>query len=66
VLSGWGIACLADFMTAADVRDGRLVPILGNLLADERQPVSAVYYQSASLSGRVQGFLDFIAERVRL
>src|SRR5471032_3158933 len=28
-LSGWGVACLADFMTAADVRDGRLVPILG-------------------------------------
>jgi DNA-binding transcriptional LysR family regulator len=66
VLSGWGIASLANFMTAADVRDGRLVPILGNLLVDERQPVSAVYYQSASLSGRVQSFLDFIAARVTL
>ncbi|WP_168793330.1 LysR family transcriptional regulator [Paraburkholderia aromaticivorans] len=66
VLSGWGIACLADFMSAADVREKRLVPILGNLLADERQRVSAVYYQSASLAGRVQCFLDFIAARVRL
>ncbi|MFL9996219.1 LysR family transcriptional regulator [Paraburkholderia sediminicola] len=66
VLSGWGIACLADFMTAADVRDERLVPILGNVLVDERQPVSAVYYQSASLAGRVQCFLDFMAARVRL
>jgi DNA-binding transcriptional LysR family regulator len=65
-LSGWGIACLADFMTAADIRDGRLVPILGHVLVDERQPVSAVYYQSASLAGRVQCFLDFIAARVRL
>ncbi|HEX7909807.1 MAG TPA: LysR family transcriptional regulator [Paraburkholderia sp.] len=65
-LSGWGIACLADFMTAADVREKRLVPILGNLLADERQRVSAVYYQSASLAGRVQCFLDFMAARVRL
>ncbi|MGF6539223.1 LysR substrate-binding domain-containing protein [Paraburkholderia youngii] len=65
-LSGWGIACLADFMTAADVRDNRLVPILGNLLVDERQPVHAVYYQSASLAGRVQCFLDFIAARVKL
>lgn len=65
-LSGWGIACLADFMTAADIRDGRLVPILGHVLLDERQPVSAVYYQSASLAGRVQCFLDFIAARVRL
>jgi DNA-binding transcriptional LysR family regulator len=65
-LSGWGIACLADFMTAVDVREQRLVPILGNLLVDERQPVHAVYYQSASLAGRVQCFLDFIAARVRL
>jgi DNA-binding transcriptional LysR family regulator len=65
-LSGWGIACLADFMSAADVRENRLVPILGNLLVDERQPVHAVYYQSASLAGRVQCFLDFIAARVRL
>jgi DNA-binding transcriptional LysR family regulator len=65
-LSGSGIACLADFMTAADVRERRLVPILGSLLVDERQPVHAVYYQSASLAGRVQCFLDFIAARVRL
>ncbi|EIF31723.1 transcriptional regulator [Burkholderia sp. Ch1-1] len=65
-LSGWGIACLADFMSAADVREKRLVPILGNVLVDERQRVSAVYYQSASLAGRVQCFLDFIAARVRL
>ena len=65
-LSGWGIACLADFMTAADVRAERLVPILGNVLVDEWQPVSAVYYQSASLAGRVQCFLDFIAARVKL
>jgi DNA-binding transcriptional LysR family regulator len=65
-LSHWGIACLADFMTAADVRDGRLVPILDAVLVDERQPVNAVYYQSASLAGRVQCFLDFIGSRVRL
>src|SRR6201996_597267 len=65
-LSGWGVACLADFMSAADVREKRLVPILSNVLTDERQRVSAVYYQSASLAGRVQCFLDFIAARVTL
>jgi hypothetical protein len=48
------------------VHDERLVPILGNVLVDERQPVSAVYYQSASLAERVQCFLDFMAARVRL
>ncbi|MGF6596778.1 DNA-binding transcriptional LysR family regulator [Paraburkholderia sp. GAS448] len=65
VLSHWGIACLSDFMTSADVRDGRLVTILDNVLVDVRQPVSAVYYQSATLAGRVQCFLDFIATRLR-
>jgi len=65
VLSHWGIACLSDFMTSADVRDGRLVTILDNMLVEVRQPVSAVYYQSATLAGRVQCFLDFIATRLR-
>jgi DNA-binding transcriptional LysR family regulator len=65
-LDGWGIACLADFMIARDVREGRLVPLLENVLLDRRQPVHAVYYQSAALAGRVKCFLDFIQGRVRL
>ncbi|MFC0399085.1 LysR family transcriptional regulator [Paraburkholderia rhizosphaerae] len=65
-LEGWGIACLADFMIAADVREGRLVAVLDNALLDRRQPIHAVYYQSASLAGRVKCFLDFIQGRVRL
>lgn len=65
-LSHWGVACLSDFMTAADVREGRLVRILENVLVDVRQPVNAVYYQSATLASRVQCFLDFIGARLRL
>ncbi|RFU48083.1 LysR family transcriptional regulator [Paraburkholderia sp. DHOC27] len=65
-LADSGIACLADFMTAADVRANRLAPILDALLIDERQPVSAVFYQSAALAGRVQAFLDFIGPRLSL
>jgi DNA-binding transcriptional LysR family regulator len=65
-LADSGIACLADFMTLADVRSGRLVPILADALVDERQPVSAVFYQSAALAGRVQAFLDFIGTRLQL
>ena len=61
-----GIACLSDFMTHADVRDGRLVRILEDVLVDDRQPVSAVFYQSAALAGRVQAFLDFIGPRLDL
>jgi DNA-binding transcriptional LysR family regulator len=66
VLSHWGIACLSDFMTAADVREGRLVPILEAERVEEKQPVHAVYYQSAALAGRVRCFLDFIGARLRL
>jgi len=65
-IDGWGIACLADFMIAGDLREGRLVPVLENLMVDRRQPIHAVYYQSASLAGRVKCFLDFIQQRVRL
>ena len=61
-----GIACLSDFMTLADVRDGRLVRVLEDVLVDDRQPISAVFYQSAALAGRVQAFLDFIGARLEL
>jgi len=65
-LAHGGIACLADFMTTSDVREGRLVPILEDLLIDERQPVNAVYHRSAALTSRVRCFLDFIAPRLQL
>jgi DNA-binding transcriptional LysR family regulator len=65
-LADSGVACLADFMTHADVCSGRLVPVLADALVDERQPVSAVFYQSAALAGRVQAFLDFIGTQLQL
>jgi DNA-binding transcriptional LysR family regulator len=65
-LSGAGIACLADFMTAADRRDGRFVTVLDDALADERQPIHAVYYRSEALAARVQCFLSFLGGRLEL
>ncbi|MGF6775274.1 LysR substrate-binding domain-containing protein [Paraburkholderia sp. GAS334] len=64
--AGGGIACLAEFMTGADVREGRLQTILDDALVDVRQPVSAVFYQSAAMSGRTRAFLDFLATRLVL
>lgn len=66
VLDGAGIACLADFMTAADRRAQRLVTVLDDALADERQPIHAVYYRSEALAARVQCFLAFIGGRLEL
>ncbi|CAG4889093.1 LysR family transcriptional regulator [Paraburkholderia saeva] len=65
-IAGGGIACLAEFMTDADVREGRLQTILDDVLVDVRQPVSAVFYQSAAMSGRTRAFLDFLATRLVL
>ncbi|MDR5857376.1 LysR family transcriptional regulator [Caballeronia sp. LZ062] len=65
-LDGGGIACLADFMTAADVKAGRLRWILDDVLRDVRQPISAVYYQSESMAARARAFLDFLAGRLAL
>ncbi|WP_322062264.1 LysR substrate-binding domain-containing protein [Paraburkholderia sp. J63] len=59
-----GIACLSDFMTAADRSAGRLVTLLDDALVAERQPIHAVYYRSAALAARVQCFLAFIGGRL--
>ncbi|WP_321843329.1 LysR substrate-binding domain-containing protein [Paraburkholderia bannensis] len=61
-----GIACLSDFMTAADRAAGRLVTVLDDALLVERQPIHAVYYRSAALAARVQCFLAFMVGRLEL
>ncbi len=61
-----GIACLSDFMTAADRAAGRLVTVLDDALLAERQPIHAVYYRSAALAARVQCFLAFIVGRLEV
>lgn len=63
-LAGAGIACLSDFMTAADRDSGRLVQVLSKDTADVRQPISAVYYRNTQLSSRIACFLDFLVERM--
>ncbi|HKT97441.1 MAG TPA: LysR substrate-binding domain-containing protein [Paraburkholderia sp.] len=63
-LAGAGVACLSDFMTAADRAAGRLVTLLDDALVVERQPIHAVYYRSAALAARVQCFLAFIGGRL--
>lgn len=64
-LAGEGIACLADFMTAADRAEGRLVELLAAETLDVRQPISAVYYRNTQLAARIACFLDFVAGQMR-
>jgi DNA-binding transcriptional LysR family regulator len=65
-LAGGGIVSLAAYMTNADVTNGRLQTVMDPVLLDVRQPISAVFYQSASMAGRAKAFLDFIAGRLVL
>jgi len=63
-IAGNGIACLADFMTHADVTSGRLVQVLRHATRDSRQPIHAVYYRNTPLGARILAFLDFLTERM--
>ena len=59
-LAGGGIACLAAYMTSADVRErAPACRCSDNVLVDDRQPVSAVFYQSASMAGTGESFPGF-------
>lgn len=63
-LTGNGIACLSDFMTATDRADGRLVEVLAKDTLDMRQPINAVYYRNTAVSARITSFLDHLAEQL--
>jgi DNA-binding transcriptional LysR family regulator len=63
-LAGQGIVSLADFMTDADRRAGRLVQVLEGSTIEVRQPIHAVYYLNTQLSARIAVFLDFLQKRL--
>ena len=58
-LAGVGIVCLADFMCAQDVTEGRLCPLLPEALIETYQPIHAVYYRNSQLAARIRCFIDF-------
>ncbi len=65
VLAGAGIACLADFLTRADVAAGRLVPLLVPDSLAWTQPVWAVFYKQGALAPRVAALVNFLAARLQ-
>jgi DNA-binding transcriptional LysR family regulator len=67
-LAGHGIACLSNFMVREDIQRQNLIPIIQNfqISQPEREEVNAVYYRHSALSRRVQTFLDFIENRLKL
>ena len=63
-LAGQGIVCLADFMTRADLADGRLVKVLEDSYTGYRQQIHAVYYRNTQLARRIGCFLDFLQQKL--
>lgn len=63
-VAGAGIACLADFLTRADLRTGALVPVLEDATLPWSQPVWAVFYRQGALAPRVGALVDFLAQQL--
>ncbi|WP_432381325.1 LysR substrate-binding domain-containing protein [Duganella sp. P38] len=64
-LQGMGIICTSDFMSAVDVAEGRLVPVLPQLTEERLKPVHAVYYQHSTVSARIASMVDYLAGLMR-
>ncbi|WP_263145017.1 LysR family transcriptional regulator [Pseudomonas sp. RIT-PI-AD] len=64
-LSGAGIVKLADFHIGADIRAGRLVPLLRGFGSGATEPIYLVYANRKHLSPRIKVFRDFLEARMR-
>lgn len=62
---GMGIARLAEFHIAQDLREGRLCQVLGDCLPDQPEPIFAVYQSRRNLSSRVKVFLVYFEQRLK-
>lgn len=64
-IEGMGIVCLADFMTARDVEEGRLVEVLPQLSFHKTRPVQAVYYKQSEVSSRIASMVRYLTDAMR-
>lgn len=62
-LAGMGIIRFAEFLVGADVRAGRLIPLLQEFDRGDSPPITAVYPHKKHLSPRVRALVDFLVEK---
>ena len=62
-LKGIGIVRLTRLTVAQAVRDGALVPLLGNFSADQPVGIHAVYPHRRHLAPKVPAFVNFLIEK---
>ena len=60
---GLGVIRLTDVIVGAAIREGSLVPLLGEVHHREAVPLHAVYPQGRHRSTRVAAMIDFLVER---
>lgn len=66
-LDGVGIGRMGRFHVEADIKAGRLVPLLEDLNPGDIEEIHAVYVgQGAHLPARVRAFIDYLARETKL
>jgi DNA-binding transcriptional LysR family regulator len=63
--NGVGIARVGAFSVAAEIAQGRLVPILEDYNPGDVELIHAVFVGGASVPARVRVFVDFLADKLR-
>ena len=63
-LTGEGLVCLSDFMTAEDRASGALVEVLARSNSGASRPIHAVFYTDAQRNPRLRAWLDFLREKL--
>lgn len=62
-LQGLGIVRITRLTVAQAIREGRLIPLLGDFSADQPVPINAVYPHRRHLAPKVPAFVDFLIEK---
>lgn len=63
--AGVGVTRVGAFSVAAEIEDGRLVPLLEAYNPDDVEEIHAVFAGGATMPARVRVFVDFLVERLR-
>lgn len=63
-LEGGGIVKLAQFHIGADLKAGRLVPLLQAFDVSAKEPIYLIYSNRKHLSPRIRVFRDFLEQQL--
>lgn len=64
-VAGVGLARLGDYHARTDIAEGRLVEVLGDIVAEDEEEIHAIFLGGARVPQRVKVFLDFVCPRLQ-